>query len=295
MRRGLSIAKATALEILSEPLSLLLLLTALAISTLAPAFHYHQFGEPSRMARDAGLSALFTCATVFAVAGAIKTIRSEIESGTIQMALARSVSRRTFFLSKVLGVFFAYCAFALIVVATSLTIVFGAEAGGRLAAKTGDVARLWGPALAAGVGMAIVPLAVGAFMNRIANCRFALTVFRSAIVFSFVLLGLVGWLDGAMAARLLPASVLIMAYSAMFLAAAAALAVKMKAGAASAAVGALAMVSLPMVGNYYLSDQLRGGGTIPWFYTASAVAAALFAIAAFLVLGIHFLSERDIS
>jgi hypothetical protein len=65
--------------------------------------------------------------------------------------------------------------------------------------------------------------------------------------------------------------------------------------AASAAVGALAIVSLPMVGNYYLSDQLRGGGTIPWLYTASAVAAALFAIAAFLVLGIHFLSERDIS
>ena len=50
-----------------------------------------------------------------------------------------------------------------------------------------------------------------------------------------------------------------------------------------------------MAGNYYLSDQLRGGGSIPWLYTALAISASLFAIAAFLVLGIHFLSGRDIT
>ena len=55
MRRWFAIAKATALEIFSEPLSLLLLLSALALVILAPALHYPQFGEPTRLARDAGL------------------------------------------------------------------------------------------------------------------------------------------------------------------------------------------------------------------------------------------------
>ena len=55
MRGIMSVAKATALEILSEPLTLLVLLAALTMAVLAPAFHYHQFGEATRMARDAGL------------------------------------------------------------------------------------------------------------------------------------------------------------------------------------------------------------------------------------------------
>lgn len=41
MRRWSAIAGATALEILSEPLSLLLLIAALTLAALAPAFHYH--------------------------------------------------------------------------------------------------------------------------------------------------------------------------------------------------------------------------------------------------------------
>ena len=57
MRRFIAIAKTTALEILAEPLSLLVLTASLALAVFAPAFHYHQFGEPARMARDAGLSA----------------------------------------------------------------------------------------------------------------------------------------------------------------------------------------------------------------------------------------------
>ena len=103
-----SVAKSTALEILSEPMTLLVLLAALSLAVLAPAFHYHQFGEPTRMARDAGFSALFVCGTVVAVFGTIRTFRREIESGTIQMALAHSISRGAFFLAKATGALAAY-------------------------------------------------------------------------------------------------------------------------------------------------------------------------------------------
>ena len=56
MRRHLAIVRTTALEVCSEPLAFLLTLTALGCAAVLPALHFHQFGDPSRMARDAGLS-----------------------------------------------------------------------------------------------------------------------------------------------------------------------------------------------------------------------------------------------
>ena len=155
-RRSASVVKSTVLEILSEPLTLLLLLTALALTVLAPAFHYHQFGEPTRMARDAGLSALLTCGGLMAVLGVVRSFRREIETGTMAMALVHPLSRSGFFLSKVLGAFAAYLVFAATVFFVTMTIVEGAAVGGALARKTGDIARLWGPCLAAGVGVMAV-------------------------------------------------------------------------------------------------------------------------------------------
>ena len=93
MRPYVSITQATALEVLSSPLSLLVLLAALAMEVFAPVFHYHQFGDATRMARDAAISALFTCGAVFAVFGAIRSVRREIETGTQEMALAHAVAR----------------------------------------------------------------------------------------------------------------------------------------------------------------------------------------------------------
>ena len=99
MRRFVSIAKATALEVVNEPLSLLLLSAALALAVFAPAFHYHQFGEATRMARDAGLSALLIGGTVFSVSAAVRSMRRELESGTAAVALSHPVSRAQFFLA----------------------------------------------------------------------------------------------------------------------------------------------------------------------------------------------------
>ena len=49
MRKFASIAWATAIEILDDPLSLLVLLSSAALLVLAPTLHYHQFGEVTRM------------------------------------------------------------------------------------------------------------------------------------------------------------------------------------------------------------------------------------------------------
>lgn len=293
MRRWSSIARATALEILSEPLSLLLLVAGVALSTLAPAFHYHQFGEATRMARDAGFSALFTSGLLVVTFGAVKTFRREIETGTAQMALAHPVSRTGFFLAKTLGVALAGLVFSAILFAALLTVVNGAAIGGALAEKSGDLARIWGPSLALGLSTAVVPLAVAAALNRFARFRFVLTFFGCAACVS--LAGVPYRFDPALATRLLPVAVSVGLTLAVFLSAAAAFAVRLRTNGAAAAVGVLFAVCLPALGNYYLPEALSNGGRLPWSYVGLAAAAAAPAVLAFLLLGIRFFNGKDVA
>ena len=294
MRRFVSIVRATALEILSEPLSLLVLLAALALAVFAPAFHYHQFGEATRMARDAGCSALFICGSVIAVFGTVRAFRREIESGTMAMALAHPVSRGGFFLSKVVGAFVAYLALALVVVNTAGIVFVGAAVGGALAQHSGDIARLYGPCLAGGVAILVLPLVIAAVLNRFARFRFVLSSYLLALAFSSAGLVVVAVASGGYVFRLLPVVLLIVMPAAVLLTASAAFAMRLKANAAVSAAALVFVLALPAVGNYYMADALSNGGTVPWGYVCLAMLAALPLIAAFLLLGVHFIKERDI-
>ena len=295
MRGSISIIKATALEILSEPLSLLVLLAALVLTVLAPAFHYHQFGEATRMARDAGLSSAFTCGLVIAVFGTIRAFRREIESGTMAMALAHPVSRTGFFLAKTGGAGVAYLMFLSVVFLTTAVIVDGAAIGGAIASQSGDIARIYGPSLATGVGVIVLPLVVSAALNRFLDMRFVLSAFALALALSVAGAVYAVVHDAYWILRLLPVAALIGVFTAAVLAASAAFAVRFRANAAASAAGAVLLVSLPAIGNYYMSDALSKGGSVPWSYVGCAALAALPAILLFLLLGIHFINGRDVS
>ena len=289
------IVKATAFEILSEPLSLLVLLAALVIVVLAPAFLYHQFGEATRMARDAGLSSVFTGGLVIAVFGTIRAFRREVESGTMAMALAHPVSRTEFFLAKTLGAGVAYLVFASVVFLTALVIVDGAAIGGAIAAKSGDIARLYGPNLAEGVGVIVLPLVAAAAFNRFGNVRFVLSAFVLALLLSVVFAALSVVRDATGFLRLLPVVTLIVLFTTVPLVASAAFAVRFKANAAASSSGLVLAFLLPVVGNYYMADALSKGGSVPWAYVGSATLAAVPAILLFLFIGIHFINGRDIT
>ena len=294
MRGVRTIARATALEVLSEPLTLLVLLAALVLTVLAPAFHCHQFGEPTRMARDAGLSSLLVGGAVTAVFGTIRAFRREIESGTMEMALAHPVSRGGFFFAKALGAAGAYLVFALIVVGVTLTMVDGASIGGALAMRNGGLARVWGPRLVAGVGVMTLPIVVAAALNRFGRFRFVLSSFALASVLSLASAAVAIAHDRALALRLLPVIALIALMTLVFLSVAAAFAIRAPAHAAAAATGAVVALALPAVGNYYLSDALANGGSVPWSYVALAAGAALPALLLFGALGLHFIGKRDV-
>lgn len=238
------------------------------------------------MARDAGLSALFVCGSAMAAFCTIRAFRREAESGTLEMALARPVSRGGFFLAKVAGAAAAYLVFALTVFGTQLAVVWGAAVGGAVAAQTGGLVRVFGPALAAGVVVIVVPLAVAAALSRLARFRFVLSSFACAFALSVAVGAVAASLAPRMALRLLPAAVLVVFPALVLLAASAAAAVRLKANAAASVAGLAFLAMLPAVGNYYLSDALSGGGRIPWPYVGIAALAALPALAAALTLGV---------
>ena len=61
-----------------------------------------------------------------------------------------------------------------------------------------------------------------------------------------------------------------------------------------ALAGLLFLVSLPALGNYYLSDALAKGGSLPWSHVALAAALTLPMVAAFAETGIGFLEKTDV-
>lgn len=280
---------------LSEPLSLLILLAALVIAVFAPAFHYHQFGEVTRMARDAGFSALLICGGAVAVFGTIRTFRREIESRTCEMALAHPVSRQSFFLMKGIGAFVAYLIFAAIVFCVSVTIVEGAAVGGQIAKAKGDLARLWGPCFVAGICVMVLPLVVGAALNRFAGCRFVLSFFAVSAALALAAGLWTACRNFPLVVRMFPVALLIVFLTLVLLLAAAAFAVCLKANAAAACVGVVVTLLVPAVGNYYMSDALTGGGSVGWTYVGLAAVATLPLALIFLFLGFNFANGRDMT
>lgn len=291
MLKAVSIARTTAHEILSEPLSLLVTVSSLALAVMAPVLHYHQFGEATRMARDAGFSSLFIGGIIFSVFGVLKTFRRELETGTADMALAHSVSRKAFFLSKVAGAVMAFAVFAIVVSGVMLLMVEGAVIGGRIADSSGGIARIWGPCVAAGSLVMVLPLLLGALLNRFARFRFVLTFQFSALVLSVVPLIVLPIIDGQLLSYV-PAIFLVSLLPLVLMCAAAAFAVRLRSNAAVTAVGMVALAFLPAVGNYYLVDALARGGTVGFVYVLAAFAAILPAMALFLLLGMRFLERR---
>lgn len=291
MRRVGAIIKATALEILSEPLVFLVTVSAMTLSVVAPAMHYHDFGEPSRMARDAGVSAIMVGGLVIVAFGAIKSFRRELESQTAMSALALSVSRRLFFLSKLLGVFAAYLFFAITVGAVSLAAVRGSVIGGEIAAESHTMVRMYGPIYALSIAAFVIPFVYGAAVNRYRHRRFTLNANLCAFVLALCAASY--RFDFALFLRLLPMYVLVACPALVLMSASAAFSTRFRFNAAASFAIIVFALFAPALGNYCLTDVLSSGEDISWLYFFGAVAAVLPPVAALSYLGVKLFEKAE--
>ena len=291
MRRACAIVKATALEILSEPLVFLVTVAAMALAVLAPAMHCHEFGDPSKMARDSGVSAILVGGLVVAAFGAVKTIRREIETQTAMTALSLPVSRRLFFLSKTAGVCIAYLFYAVTVGAVSMAAVRGAVIGGEIAARDMVMTRMYGPVFAFAVAAIVLPFVWGAVMNHSFRRRFTLNANLCAFTLSLVSMAV--YFDFSVFAQTLPVFALSAQPALILLAASAAFSGRFRFNAAATFAALVFACFLPALGNYCVTDVVSAGEAVTLRYFLVATGATVPPVAALLYLGLKLFEKAE--
>lgn len=313
MRRFLALARTAAVESLAEPLTAVLFLSGLATVHLAPVFHYHQFGEAGRLARECGFSALLVFGLIFATAAALHTIGRELESGTAAATLALAVPRSLFFVAKVTGVLAALSLFAVTVACATALSQGNSAIASLLQSEHGEGAQSWGPGLACGVGFTLGAFALAAAVNRFWRMRFCLSACLLLAAGQPVAL-LLAWTMGGglpasfagfgpLFARLLPPFAVLLVGCSVFVALAGALATRLKGAPATAIVAAAIVASfvrpirflLPDINHFWLVDRLAGGAALPWSEVCPALGAGTLLIVLWLLAGALLLSRREIS
>ncbi len=311
MRRFFALARSATLEALAEPLSAILFLVALGTVHLAPVFHYHQFGEAGRLARECGFSALLVFGLVFATAAAVRAIGGEIASGTAAAALARPVPRALFFCAKTAGVGAAFGFFLIAVASATVLATYSSAVGAQLAdCCEGPASRIWAPGLAAGIGFTLGAFILAALLNRFIRARFCVSAcvlmavaqpLALVVSFPFGHEGLVATAR-AMPWAIVPALGVLACGCCVFIAFAGALAVRLKPAPTAALVAGAVITSfvwpiralLPEINRFWLVDRLAGGGALPWSEVGAAAGAAVCLVAFWLIAGSLLLQRREL-
>ena len=313
MRRFLALARTAAVESLAEPLAAVLFLSGLLLVHVAPAFHYHQFGEAGRLARECGFSALLVFGLVFATASAVRAVGRELESGTAAVALAMAVPRPLFLTARIAGVLGALLLFAFAVAcATSLSFSSSVIAA-FFRSEFGTQAQAWGPGLASGAGLTLAAFVLAAAANRFLRMRFCLTAcIAMALVQPLAIAVSAVSADGVLPpsfkgfgvslAGMSPAFAGLFCGCSVFVVFAGALAVRLGQTSVTACVAAAIVLSflhplravLPDINAFWLVDRLANGGTLGWSEVLPAIAAAALMSVFWLVAGSILLARREI-
>ena len=300
MRRFWALARSAALEALAEPLSAILFLVALLAVHLLPVFHLHQFGEPGRLSRECGFSALLMFGLAFATAAAVHAVGRELESGTAAAALARPVPRPLFFCAKVTGVLLAFVLFMLAVAGAMLLSVVTAQMG-RMAVH-GD-AFTWGPGLAAGVGGTLLAFALAALGNWFLRTRFCVgACLLLAVAQPLALVAVLFFNQSPVPWSLLPALGVLALSCAAFVAMAGAFAVCLKPAVVAALLTVVVLLSfvcplravMPDINRFWLVDAFAGGGTVQAAELVATAGAGVLLVVFWLIAGSVLLARREI-
>jgi len=323
-RQAVALAGLTALEVLRQPVCLLLVLLSITLTALLPFLILHRFGEDGKLVRDSA----FALHAVFGicVAGYASTtaLSRELKGGTASAVLSKPVSRDLFFLAKFAGVVGVVSVFSLCSGLATLLV----ERIGEKFVTTGGVVgyvtdRQTGVLLLLAIAAACV---IGAMANYKRQRPFG-SITVTALLVGIVVCMLVAacfersgeWAPFASRLdwRLVPVSLLIT--TALVLMSALAIALSTVAGTVPTlticgAVFVLGLMSdylfgqhaadslwartlysiLPNWQHFWVCDQLNAGGQVGTAYVGMASLYAAVYAAALLCLGVVVFRQRDV-
>lgn len=319
MRQFLAIASNAFMELVRQPIYLLLMTSSACFSVFLAVVPYFGFGDDPKLVKDSTLAVTLLSGLLTSVLCASASVGQEIRSGTALTVLAKPVGRMTFLLAKYVGL-----------AATLLLITYTNMVATLLATRMAFDAYGNADTVGFSIYMASVALAfaVGGFSNF-----FLRRTFVSDAAFAFVVLTTVAlWVvaqftvvdrafDGAARIdwRVVPAGVLIL--FALWILAGLALACSTRLevipslavctavfllglmtdylfkGAADAGVwwAKIGYAVMPNWQQFWLADALEDKKSIPWAYVIKAAGYLVTYVCAALALALALFEDRELS
>ncbi len=315
IRQFISISRLTALEIIRQPISLLLFTFCLLFIAVLPLIVSHTLGETQKLMIDSALAIQFACGLLLGGYAACSSLSHEIDSGTASVILSKPVGRTLFFLAKFTGIVAVLAMFSL-----------GAALSAVISART-TVEAFFIDKFSAFTLVAAFPLAylISAGINFKTRRPFASNAFITLLILVaavFILNGFVGtkleFTHFAANYRLeiLPVALLISIAIVMLSAIAASLATKFDTVPTLSICGTIFMIGLmsdylfgriadtniwanicyriiPNWQHFWVTDALRNGLKIPWTYILHVTLYAGFYICGCLLFGINSFKKTE--
>jgi ABC-type transport system involved in multi-copper enzyme maturation permease subunit len=319
-----TLARLTALEAIRQPVCILLTMSAVLLTGLAPLLTMHSLGEDGRLARDSALALHFFFGLFVAGYAASVSLAGEMRRGTAAAVLSKPIGRELFFLAKFTGVACVVIAFS---VAAALATLLAERVAEHFVVREGLVGYVtdW----QTGWLLLAAPCAasaVAAALNYRSGRPFGSTAFALLLGALVLVLLASGCFDrtGAWAPyelqvewRMLPVALLLTL--ALLVLAAIALTLSTFCGPVPTVTlcvvlflsglmsdylfGRLALSSwgarllyhvVPNWQHFWMADALRAGGTVPWPYVGAAAAYGLVYLLGVLGVGLTLFRSSEV-
>jgi ABC-2 type transport system permease protein len=320
MRQFVTIAGNAFMELIRQPVFLLLMTLSSLFEVFLSCVNYFGFGDEPKLVKNSALAVMFLAGLFGAVLSASASVGREIRSGTALAVLAKPVGRGQFLLAKYTGLSFALSILTFVnCIAALLATRMAFDAYGEV-----DY-----PGLTVYCGSLVVAYVIGGFTNYFLRRPFVSDAVVAVVIMSVVAFALLHFIPrdaGRMGAdykgidwRVIPASVLIL--MALLILAALALACSTRVDVIPTLAICSALFLLGLVSDYFwgerakaglwwasvlyavtpnwqlfwLADALEGTNNIPISYLASALGYACAYIGAILALALLLFEDRELN
>jgi ABC-type transport system involved in multi-copper enzyme maturation permease subunit len=319
MRQFLTIASNAFMELVRQPVFLLLLTVSGGFGVFLAVVPYFGFGDDPKMVKDSVLAVMLLAGLVGAVLSTSSSLARELRTGTALAVLAKPVSRTQFLAAKYTGV---AGALAILTYFNLLSALLASRMAYDAYGSTDTLAlRIYALAVLLAYGVA-------AFANYFINRTFVSDAVVGLLVFGTVAFGVINFLDkeGAVQKfaqgvdwRLVPASVLIL--FAVWILAGLALACSTRFDMIPTLAICTALFVLGLMSDYlfgtraeqgqwwanvgytlipnwqvfWMADALDRQRTIPWDYVGRAFVYMVGYLGAALAFALLFFEDRELS
>ncbi len=319
MRQFIAIASNAFMELVRQPIYLLLMTTSAGFCVFLAAVPYFGFGEDPKLVKDSTLAVALLAGLLASVLCASASVTQEIRTGTALTVLAKPVGRVTFLLAKYAGL---AGTLVLMTYANMVAVLLASRMAFDAYGSTDSIS------LAIYAAAAVLAYGVGGFSNF-----FLRRTFVSDAVFAFVLLTTVSvWVasmvshpdkpfaePAAVDWRLVPAGVLILFALLVLAALALACSTRLDTVPTLAICSAFFLAGLmtdylfkgpadagawwaktayalvPNWQQFWLADALEEKKSIPWSYVAHAGGYMLAYLSAALAAALLLFDDRELN